>query len=115
MALRALMSALAFLIAFQVAGPAWAWGKLGHRVVAEFAERHISPAARDAIAELLEPGETLADASTWADENRLKVHGSGPWHYANVPIDEPRYRDDLAGAGQIVPKLAEFRAILTGP
>lgn len=109
---QAIPALLAGVIAWQAAGPAWAWGRLGHRVVAEFADQHISPAARAQIAAILEPGESLADASTWADENRTRIHGSGPWHFADVPLDEDRYSDRLAGAGQIVPKLREFRAIL---
>lgn len=103
---------LAALIGWQAASPAWAWGRLGHRAIAEFAGHHISPAARAAIAELLEPGESMADASTWADENRIRIHGSGAWHFADVPLEEMQYNDRLAGAGQIIPKLREFRSIL---
>jgi nuclease S1 len=109
---RALVASLAILMVLQSASPAWAWGRLGHRVIANLAERHLSPEAKAAVAELLEPGESLADASTWADENRTRVHGGGAWHYANVPIDEPRYADRLAGEGQVVPKIHEFQAIL---
>ncbi len=103
---------IAFVITWQATGPAWAWGRLGHRVVAEFADRHLNPTVRAEIAQILEPGESLADASTWADENRTRIHGSGPWHFADVPLDEDRYDDRLAGSGQIVPKLREFRTIL---
>ena len=41
---------------------------LGHRVIAKFAERHLADKARAEIKALLEPGESLADCSTWADE-----------------------------------------------
>ena len=60
--------ALAVLIAVQAATPAWAWGRLGHRVISRIAENTLNPKAKAAIAELLSPGESLADASTWADE-----------------------------------------------
>ena len=56
--------ALTLLIALQSATPAWAWGRLGHRVISRLAEKHLTPKAKAAIAELLEPGEALADAST---------------------------------------------------
>src|SRR5690348_9570281 len=96
--------------------PAWAGGRLGHRVIAKLAEPHISPEAKATIAELLEPGETLADASTWADEVRGRMRHTAPWHYVDVPLDEPRYDDRFAGdepgKGFIVPKIREFRAIL---
>jgi hypothetical protein len=54
----------ASLASLQAASPAWAWGRLGHRVIARLAERHLTPSARAGIAELLKPGESLADAST---------------------------------------------------
>ncbi len=61
--------------------PVWAWGPLGHRLAGKLAEKHLTPRAKAAVAELLEPGETLAEASTWPDEHRRDVKGSGPWHY----------------------------------
>ena len=73
-----------------IPGAAWPWGRMGHRVSGMMAESRLTPAALAAVRSLLEPGETLADASTWADEQR-EVPKSGPWHYVNVPISEPRY------------------------
>jgi hypothetical protein len=62
--------ALTLMIALQATTPAWAWGRLGHRVISRFAEKHMTPAAKAGVAALLEPGESLADASLWADQNR---------------------------------------------
>jgi nuclease S1 len=59
---------LAVLVAIQTATPVRAGGRLGHRVPALTAEKHMNPKATEAIKALLEEGETLADASTWADE-----------------------------------------------
>jgi S1/P1 Nuclease len=87
---RALDFALAFLLILRSAAPAWAWGRLGHRVIAKLAERHLTPAARAGIAGLLEPGESLADCSTSADEHRRELPKTAPWHYVDVPLDEPR-------------------------
>jgi nuclease S1 len=56
-------SAVTLLIALQAATLAWAWGRLGHRVISRLAEKRLTPEAKAAIAELLEPGESLADAS----------------------------------------------------
>ena len=99
--------------------PAWAWGRLGHRVVARLAERYLTDKAKAEIKTLLEPGELLADASTWADEVRGKMRKSAPWHYVDVPLDEPRYDDRFAGddskKGFIVPKLTEFLNVLGNP
>jgi S1/P1 Nuclease len=65
--------ALALLVALQSTTPAWAWGRLGHRVISRLAEKQLTKKAKAAIAELLENGESLADASTWADEVRGKM------------------------------------------
>jgi hypothetical protein len=85
-------------------------------VIAEFAERHLNPAAKEAIAGLLEPGESLADASTWADDHRRELPKTAPWHDGDVPLEAPRYDDRFAGdepaKGFIVPKIREFKAIL---
>jgi nuclease S1 len=40
----------------------------------------LTPTAKAAIAELLEPGESLADASLWVDENRCRLPKTAPWH-----------------------------------
>ncbi len=106
---------VATLIAFQGAS-ARAWAPLGHRLAGRLAEKHLTPRAKAAVVELLEPGETMAAASTWADEHRRDIKGSGPWHYVDVPLDQDRYSDRFAGdapeKGNIVPKIREFRAIL---
>ncbi len=93
--------------------PAHGWGRMGHRVAGRLAETRLSPAASAAVCELLEPGETLADASTWADEYRRDFPESGPWHYVNVPISEPCYDARFCPAeGCVVSKIKDFRVIL---
>ena len=54
---------LTLLVIFQTATPAWAWGALSPRVTARVAEKHMTPEAKAAVAALLEPGESMADAS----------------------------------------------------
>jgi hypothetical protein len=92
-----LIVALSLLAALQAAPPVWAWGRLGHRLTARIAERNLNPKARAAVKALLEEGESMADASTWADEHRRDIKGSGPWHYVDVPLDEPRYDARFSG------------------
>ena len=62
------------------APPAWAWGRLGHPVISRLAEKHMTQEAKAAVAALLEPGESLADASLWADENRGRLPNTAPRH-----------------------------------
>jgi hypothetical protein len=93
--------------------PVRAWGRLGHRAAAQLAESRLSPRARAVIQDLLEPGESLADASTWADEHSREIPGSASWHYVNVSIASAHYDPaDCKGRGCVVSKIPEFRAIL---
>jgi nuclease S1 len=106
---------ICLLIAAQAA-PALAWGPMGHHLTGRLAERHLTPRARAAVKDLLEPGEMMAAASTWADEHRRDLPAAGPWHYVDVPLNQDRYDDRFAGdvpeKGCIVPKIREFRAVL---
>jgi hypothetical protein len=87
-----------------------AWGRLAHRSATIVAERRLSSTARAAIRDLLDPGETLADASLWADEHRQAVFGSGAWHYVNVPIVELHYDARFcAPNGCVVSKIGELK------
>jgi hypothetical protein len=61
---------IALLAAAHTASPAWAWGRLGHRVISRLAEKDLTPKATGAIKALLDERESLADASTCADEHR---------------------------------------------
>ncbi len=90
-----------------------AWGRMGHRASAIYTDQLLTPAARAVIRELLEPGESLADAATWADENSREIPGSASWHYVNVPVNAPRYeRGDCRSSGCVISKIHEFRAVL---
>ncbi len=72
---RAWAMAIVGLMLTQTAG--WPWGRTGHRVSAIMAESRLTPTALAAVRSLLESGKSLADASTWADEQR-EVRGIGP-------------------------------------
>jgi nuclease S1 len=113
------LSALALLVFVQMSSSVWAWGRLGHRVIARFAEKSLNPKAKAAIAALLEPGESLMDASTWADENRGRLPKTAPWHYVDVPLDQARYDSRFSGdvpeKGCIVDKIHEFQKTLKDP
>jgi nuclease S1 len=105
----------AFLL-LGLARPALAWGRMGHRASARLAEARLSPRAKAIIRDLLEPGESLADASTWADENSRDIRGSGGWHFVNVPVSAEHYDPrDCRRGGCVVSKIAEFRGALLDP
>jgi hypothetical protein len=87
LACRAVTSLLACLLVV----PAHAWGPLGHSVVAELAQQHLSPAAEAEVARLLAPEHTgsLAAIANWPDQIQNDPAMQNLWqqtrsgHYVN--------------------------------
>ncbi|APW59257.1 S1/P1 nuclease [Paludisphaera borealis] len=92
--------------------PAMAWGRMAHRAATRLAETRLSPEAKALVRSLLDEGESLADASTWADENSRDIPGSGAWHFVNVPLDADGYSARDCRDGCVVSKFHEFYNIL---
>jgi hypothetical protein len=90
--------------------PARAFGPLGHRVVGEVAEPLLCENTRRQVAELLEPGESLAEAGLWADRirNDRLWSRSGPWHYLNVPGGGSPERVSRVSSDNLLAALARF-------
>jgi len=57
-------------------GSLWPWAGLAHRSSSNLADSFLTAAAKAAIRDLLEPVETLADAST---RTRLRSGGDRPY------------------------------------
>lgn len=73
---------------------AFAWGPVGHEVVAEIAQRRLAtaPAAvTTTISDLLGQGVSLASVANWADDFKYTVAGSKTkrWHYMDVSVTQP--------------------------
>jgi hypothetical protein len=81
-------------------GQASAWGCEGHQAVAIIAERLLGPRALPAVQALLGaspvdpvlrrgcqpvPVDPLADAATWADDERAADPATAAWHFVNLP------------------------------
>lgn len=81
------------LTAVLLPSPAHAWGREGHRLVAEVAQDHLTPLARKNVKALL-GAETLADVAAWADEYRPLESQTGPWHYTDLPAGSDAYDRD---------------------
>jgi hypothetical protein len=92
-----------------------AWGRMAHRAATRLAETRLSPRTRALVRELLDPGESLVDASTWADENSRSIPGSAAWHYVNVSIAADHYSSRDCHGNCVVSRLDEFRRILADP
>ena len=64
------------------------WGKTGHRIVGEIAERQLTQEVKEIVYDILD-GESLSSVSTWADEMRSNPEWRpfDKWHYVNLPLD----------------------------
>lgn len=64
----------------------WAWGAQGHRITGLVADAFLSPRARIAVNDLL-GGESLADASTWMDQEKRHLGpANAAWHYTDKAV-----------------------------
>jgi hypothetical protein len=96
---RILVSAFVLLLTAGCAD-ALAWGCIGHQTVAIIAERTAKPSALATAKAVLAAGpidpalkrgcepvssDPLADASTWADDERAVQPATAPWHFVNLP------------------------------
>lgn len=83
---------LTFAVAASFAAPAFAFGSLGHEVVAELAARQLNPAAKREVERLFgKPADVaLREASVWPDHLKgLRALGAlGPLHYVSMPKDQ---------------------------
>jgi hypothetical protein len=59
------------------------WGYKGHRAVATIAQKHLTSNTAYVVSVYLK-GESMADVSTWADENKNRI--TAPWHFLNLPL-----------------------------
>jgi nuclease S1 len=92
------------------------WFDLGHRVVARLAESRLTPHTREAVRDILE-GQSLADASVWADNIRQYRHDADKLHYVNIPLAAARYvpERDCPGGHCVIAAIEQERHLLADP
>jgi hypothetical protein len=67
------------------AGPAWAWGPVGHETVAYIAEDNLVPSAKKRVDAILGPDLDLAAVANWADQVRESSRPeTAPWHFIDI-------------------------------
>lgn len=71
---------------------AFAWGQEGHSIVAEIAQRRLSPKAASAVERLLGRGYSLASVASWADDVRDDRPNTYNWHFVDIPVDRANYQ-----------------------
>jgi hypothetical protein len=97
-------AALMVLSILSLSASAFGWGCEGHQMIALIARAHLTPAASQAVDQLLNrnpvdpslnrfckdrPADAMADASTWADDARI-IEKTSAWHYIDIRLDAPR-------------------------
>ena len=87
--MRTLALSAAFACAF--ASHALAWGQEGHSIVAEIAQRRLSPEAARMVERLLGRGHSLASVASWADDVRVTRPETSNWHFVDIPLAAPKY------------------------
>lgn len=111
---KILLKVIATLLLLTLTPSAYGWGPTGHRVVAEIAQRHLTPAAQAKVTRLLD-GRTLADIANWPDELRSdpRFDKYKPLHFATVPDGLASYRNsEKAPCGDLVVAIDAFTAFL---
>lgn len=99
--------------------PLYAWGAKGHSVVAEIAERGLSPAAA-AVVRSLNYAAPLRDIASLPDDWRgeetrgVRTTNTGALHYTNIPNDSPLFeRERDCHEGQcVVAAVEKYTALL---
>ncbi|RDS82645.1 S1/P1 nuclease [Dyella psychrodurans] len=86
--------AAALFATLAIAPAAEAWGPLGHSVVAELAQRHLSPAVKAEVMHLLalDRTQSLADIASWPDEIRNDPNQQALWKETR-PLHYIDFRD----------------------
>src|SRR4051812_12053031 len=98
-------------ILHMTAAPVFAWGDSGHQTVGKIASLRIKPHTAQRIAQILKPGETLANIASWADTVKERMGKPDPdpdtnafladiahneknreWHYDDLPLNCKSYQ-----------------------
>lgn len=92
---------------------AWAWGTMGHMVVAQVAENNLSSTAKKSVNKML-LGKSLADVANWADsiKSRPEWAHSKPWHFVDIPDGEDYSTVEHTHDGDVVTAITEMVDVL---
>jgi S1/P1 Nuclease len=79
-------SAAVFLLLLLMPARSLAWGREGHRLVADIAQARLTATARLELKQLL-GDDDLAAISVWADDIRHDRPNTYGWHFVDIPKD----------------------------
>jgi nuclease S1 len=99
---------IACLIQFALLAQAHAWGPEGHSIVAEIAQRRLTPEAAAKVREILGENASLASIASWADDYRGLHLDSADWHFVDIPLVADDYEES-----RIAPRLRKATVSFT--
>lgn len=128
------LALVAAICAVSFPGGAFAWGYVGHEIVAALARGYLTPQVRAKVDQMLAADQDTLTAhdmlveSTWADSYRSGHPETSEWHYVANELDHPDLKgacfgfptsDSVASRGPahdcVVNKIAEFTKELANP
>ncbi len=109
-------SLLCSLLVLAYSPSAFSWGKTGHRIVGEIAQRNLDSSTLKAIKELA-GDEDLSRLANWPDEIRSAPNTgyTTPWHYVSFPKDKKYFDQKRSKEGDIIEALFRFEDQLRDP
>lgn len=70
---------------------AWAWGQEGHSIIAEIAQRRLTPDSTAEVQRLLGSNHSLASVASWADDERDVRPETYNWHFVDMRLAADKY------------------------
>jgi len=109
--MKQIISITLFFVLFQ--NQTFAWGPVGHRIVGQVAQKHLTTKTQSKVKELL-GYETLAQVSNWPDfiKSDSNWRKASPWHYVSIPDGKTYSASKKNKKGDIVEAIARFTKIL---
>jgi hypothetical protein len=97
--------------------PAFGWGEEGHRLIVRIAESRVTPAVMAQIQATLNPGESLEDLASWADEIRQTRPETANWHFVDIPINSTGLdmNRDCPQGNCVISKIEDFESQWQNP
>ncbi len=107
---------LIFVMSYPIHALADDWGKTGHRVVGEVAEKYLDKKAEKAVGKLLD-GHSLAFIANYGDDIKSdrQFDAYSPWHYVNFPFGTKYETYPKSEKGDIIQGIDSCVSVLKNP
>lgn len=102
------------ILLFCFSTSAFAFGPIGHRVVAEIAQQKLSPKKLQIINEIIAP-DKLPDLANWPDMIRSDPawRKASPWHYVSIEDKETYAKSKKNPEGDVITAIQNFKKVVT--